>query len=66
MYWSFAIINGRLAEVFFDKKGDTPVFLGHCYVRKEEYPTKREQRMIERDIKKNRLSYRKGEYRRMS
>ena len=57
--WSFAIVNGRLAEIHF-KKG-----LGiwaHAYVKRTEYSTKREQKMIDEDIKKCVFSYRKGYY----
>src|SRR3989344_6336258 len=57
--WCFAIINGRLAEIHF-KKG-----LGiwaHAYVKCSEYSTKKEQKMINEDIKKCIFSYRKGYY----
>ena len=57
--WSFAIMNGRLAEIHF-KKG-----LGiwaHAYVKRSEYSTKKEQKMIDKDIKKCVFSYRKGFY----
>ena len=57
--WSFAIVNGKLAEIHF-KKG-----LGiwaHAYVKREEYKTKREQKMIDQDIKTQVFSYRKGYY----
>ncbi len=39
MSWAFAIINGRLAEFFFDtktKKNGKSVTRGHCYVKKGE------------------------------
>ena len=62
MNWCFAIINGRLAEIFFEKKRNKIEFLGHCYVKKEEYKTKKEQKMITEDTKKFKFSYRKGEY----
>jgi len=56
--WCFAIVNGRLAEIYFDKKYG---IYGHCYVKKREY-TKRERKMIDSDIKKYRFIYRKGYY----
>ncbi len=56
--WCFAIINGRLAEISFHKKYG---IYGHCYVRRGEYG-KREQKMIDADIKKCRFIYRKGYY----
>lgn len=56
--WCFAIVNGRLAEIFFDKKYG---IYEHCYVKREEY-NKKEQRMIDSDIKKYQFVYRKGYY----
>jgi len=61
--WSFALINGRLAEVWFYRdKNDTPVFIGHCYVKHEEYTTKKELTMIDKDTQKVKLRYSKGGY----
>jgi hypothetical protein len=57
--WCFAIVNSRLAEIHF-KKG-----LGiwaHAFVKRSEYTTKREQKMIDTDIKKCVFSYQKGFY----
>ena len=63
MSWSFAIVNGKLAEVFFDrKKNGSPVILGFCYVKKSEYKTKREHKMIAVDTKKYHITYRKKKY----
>lgn len=56
--WCFAIVNGKLAEIHFQKKYG---IYGHCYVRREEY-SKREQKMIGADIKECRFIYRKGYY----
>ena len=56
--WCFAIVNGRLAEIYFDKKYG---IYGYCYVKKEDY-TKKEQKMINSDIKKCQFTYRKGYY----
>lgn len=62
-HWSFAIINGRLAEVWYYRDEEhQPVFIAHCYVKREEYTTKKEQIMIEKDIKKVKLRYVKGKY----
>ncbi len=64
MEWCFAKINNRLAEVFFDEgKNGEPLFYGHCYVKREEYKTKKEQKWIDKDIEKVQLAYRKGKYR---
>ncbi len=66
MSWSFAIINNRLAEVFFDRwKNGRVVFRGHCYVKRSEYKTKQEQKWIDRDTAKVRLVCRKGKYKRV-
>ena len=63
MGWSFAIINGKLAEIFFDtERGGDPVMRGHCYVEKSEYKTKREQHWIESDTKEYRFTYRNKKY----
>lgn len=56
--WCFAVVNGRLSEIYFDKKYG---IYGHCYVKREEY-TKKEQKMITADIKKYHFVYRKGYY----
>ena len=45
--WCFALVNGRLAEIFFDRKFG---IWGYCCVKRKEY-NKREQRMIDADIK---------------
>ncbi len=56
--WCFAITNGHLAEIFFNKKYG---IYGHCYVKREEY-SKKEQAMIDSDIEKYQFVYRKGYY----
>lgn len=59
MGWSFARINGRLAEIFFDREEDEtePKIIGHCYVSASEYKTKREQKWIEKDTERYQFSY---------
>ena len=37
MTWCFALVNGRLAEIYFNKTKKDVRFLGHCYVEKSEY-----------------------------
>lgn len=54
-------MNGHLTEVFFDKTPAEPVIWAHCYVKHAEY-TKREQKMIDGDLRKNRLTYRNKMY----
>ena len=62
MFWSFANINGKLAEIHFEKKNGKVKFLGHCYVKQSEYKTKSEKEAIKLDTAKVRLAYRKGVY----
>ncbi|MEK7586998.1 MAG: hypothetical protein AAB453_03975 [Patescibacteria group bacterium] len=62
MSWSFAIINNRLAEVFFDKKKGKILFWAHCYVKASEYKTKQEKNWIKNDTAKIRLIYRNQKY----
>ena len=60
--WSFAIVNNRLAEIHFETgKGLLGVW-GHCCVKRSEYKTKIEQKMIESDIKKFNLIYQNKVY----
>lgn len=63
--WSFALVNGRLAEIYFDKKRGKIKIRGHCYVKKEEFTTKKEQRWIKQDTARVKYTYRKGEYKRI-
>lgn len=65
MNWSFAIVNGRLAEIFFDekKKKGARRIRTHCYVKKSEYKTKREQKWIREDTGHVQISYRNKKYR---
>lgn len=64
MVWCFAIINNRLGEIYFDKKKNSRIkILGHCYVKREDFKTKQEQKCITADIKKVRVVYRNKKYR---
>ena len=56
--WCFALINGRTAEIYFNEKVGP---YAHCCIERKEY-SKREQKMIDFDIKKHQFSYRKGYY----
>lgn len=63
MSWCFAIINGKLAEIYFEpRKKKEPKVFGHCYVRKEDYKTKKEQKYIREDTAKYQFSYRNKIY----
>ena len=61
MIWSFAIINNRLAEIYFKDEGKKKI-LGHCYVDEKEYKTKQEKKWIKKDTKKCRFEYKKEKY----
>ncbi len=65
MQWCFAKVNGRLAEVFFEREDGErePQILGHSYVSPRGHTTKREQRLIDKDTVRYQLSYRKKIYR---
>ncbi len=62
MTWSFALVNNKLAEVFFERKRGKNIFLGHAYVKESEYTTKKEKRWIKEETARVRLIYRNGEY----
>ncbi len=63
MDWCFAIVNGRLSEIYFEKiKAGKIKFIGYCHVNKDEYKTKKEQDYIKHDTAKFRLSYRNNTY----
>ena len=63
MSWCFAIVNNKLAEIFFDKtsKGKAKI-RGFCYVKKNEYKNKKERKWIKEDTAKVQLMWRKGKY----
>lgn len=62
--WCFAIVNGKLAEIFFhnDYKNRKSKIFGYCYLEDKEYKTKREQEQINKDISKYNLLFEKGKY----
>ena len=67
MSWCFAIVNNRLAEIYFNKtKNGKPIILGHCYIKSEDYKTKQEQRWIARDTERIRVVYRNKKYKLIS
>ena len=52
MSWCFAIVNNKLAEIFFERKGKKTSIFAHCYVDKTAYKTKEEQKWIAQETKK--------------
>ncbi len=65
MTWTFAIINGRLAEVYYRGPADKGKVWGYCYVKKSEFKTEKEQRWLQEDTKHFRFVYRGRKYRRI-
>ncbi|GEM_PF-2636468 len=65
IFWSFGIINGRLAEFFFRNLKNKSQIQGHGYVKRSKYKTKREQKIIDEDTKKYHFTYCNEKYRRM-
>ncbi len=63
--WCFAIVNNKLAEIYFDTKKGRSSIWAHCYVKKSEYKIKREQKMILDDTKKYKFFYRNKKYKRV-
>ncbi len=61
MSWTFAVINGRLGEVHFDMDKKIPEPIAHYYIQRNEY-SKREQKMMDKDIKNNVFVYRNEKY----
>lgn len=60
--WCFAKVNGKLAEIYFEKKRGKNEIYGHCYVKKSDYETEEEQKWIEEDTKKFNFVYKNNKY----
>jgi len=59
MFWCFAIVNNKFAEIYFDRKENDQVeILGHCYPKRDEFKKKTEQKQIAQDKEKFRFVYR--------
>ena len=65
MSWCFAYVNNKLAEIYFQKNKNGIKLQGHCYVKKSDYETKKEQSWIEKDTTKFRFVYRNKKYKRL-
>jgi hypothetical protein len=47
MDWCFAIVNGKLSEIYFNKSKKGKIkMIGYCHVMKSDYKTKMEQKYI--------------------
>lgn len=62
--WCFALINGKLTEVHFEKAGNQPKILGHCSVKLKDYNSKKEQKYIKKDTTKFQFTYKNKKYQR--
>lgn len=60
--WCFAKVNNKLAEIFFERRRGKLIFFGHCYVKRADYKTRRDQKWINSDIKKYDFIYKNKEY----
>jgi len=62
MYWCFATINGRLGEIYFDKKNGQAEISSHCYIKKEDFEIKEELHALDQESKKFKIVYRNKKY----
>lgn len=60
--WCFAKVNGKLAEIYFEKKRGKNEINAHCFVDLKDYKTKREQKWIEKDTKKFNFIFKNNKY----
>lgn len=65
MDWCFAIINNKLAEIYFENKDGKIDYFGHWYVNENEYTTKKEKDYIRKDTAKMKFVYRNRNYKRV-
>lgn len=65
MNWCFAIINNKLAEVYFEREFGKIKYFGHCYINENDYKTKKEKDYIKKDTAHIKLVYGNGSYKRI-
>lgn len=58
--WCFALINGRLAEIYFRRRHG---IYGYCYVDRQSFRTKQEQLDIQHDTARFQFTFRNGWFR---
>lgn len=64
MYWLFALVNNRLAEIHFRVlRGRKKEILGHCYVQPSEYKSAQERKWIRDDTARCKFVFRRNKYR---
>lgn len=71
MFWCFAIVNNRLAEIYFDNIEEGNKILGchiegHCYINKGDFQGKQDKEWIKKDTANFRFSYYGGKYKRIN
>lgn len=67
MDWSFAIVNGKLSEIYYNKSKNGKIkMIGFCHVNKSDYKTKTEQRYILKDTAMFKFTYRNKVYKRLT
>ena len=62
-YWSYALINGRLGEIYFSRPRGKLVIEGHSYISPTETFTKAEVAALQHDIQRTQLTYYRQQYR---
>lgn len=61
--WVYALVNGRLAEVYFDKPDGINSIFAHGYLNKTHvWENKKDKELMEKDIKRHCFTYRNGKY----
>ena len=65
-YWSYTLINGRLGEIYFDRKRGKIIYEGHAYLRKDESLTLREAIALQHDVWYTHLTYYRKKYRQLT
>ncbi len=63
--WAFAIVNGKLSEIFFKVRSGKMSVHNHCYVKEEEYKAGWEKKAIKEDTANYRFTWRNREYKRV-
>ena len=65
MSWCFGLVNNRLAEIFYKRNKSVVTYMGHAFVKKTDYTSKREKEWIVKDTARIRLTYENGVYKEM-
>ena len=61
--WAYAIVNGRLGEVYFEKSEGAKGIFAHAYLDKTCISwNKKDKQLMRKDVKHHRFTYRKRKY----